>query len=104
VFGGHADQVGADALPLTSRRDERVEDEGMAPSIPGNVDETDQLVALARADPPEAVALDLRQPVVVEHGVTEPFSVKGVDLGVVEHSSPLERNRHTSILRIRQAA
>ena len=45
-------------------------------AVPRHVHEPDELVAVTRRDPPEAVALDLCDPVVVEHAVVESLRVE----------------------------
>ena len=62
-------------------------------AVPGDVDETHEPVALARADPAEAVPLHLPTPVVAEEGVIEPFGMQRVHLGAGELATPLVTRR-----------
>ena len=94
LVGCHADELGGDAVPSVRRRHEGVEDERVDGTVPRQVHETDELVAVARRDPPEAVALDLCDPVVVQHAVDESLRVEAVQLRVREHAAPLVANAH----------
>jgi hypothetical protein len=68
-------ELGSDSLPGGSGSHHRVEDEGVYSSIPCDVDEADESAAVARADPAEAVLLDLSLPVVFEDAVPERLGV-----------------------------
>ena len=58
-------------------------------AVPRNIDETDELPAIPRTDPAEAVLVGLPVPVVLEWTMIEGLCVERVQLGVVERVSPL---------------
>jgi hypothetical protein len=65
----------------------------MHSAVPGHIDEADQTPAVVgRADPTQAVPLDLTSPVDVEDGVRKALCVEGVDVGVGERWPPLVTN------------
>jgi hypothetical protein len=61
----------------------------MDATIPGHVHETDEFAACARADPTEAVPLDLRLPIVLEDRMAKSLGVQRIDLGVREVAPPV---------------
>jgi len=71
----HGNKLGSDSLPGGSGSDHRVEYEGVYSSIPRDVDEADEPGALARADPAQAVLLNLSLPVVFEDAMPERLGV-----------------------------
>jgi hypothetical protein len=60
------------------------------PSVPRDVDESDQPVVIVSAHPTQAVLADLALPVLIEELVTERLGVQGVHRPVVEGTPPLE--------------
>lgn len=86
----NGDQLRADSLPSCTQAHDGVDDERMDPTIPGDVDEPNEIVAIPSSNPAEAVGADLRLPVVVEDAVIERLGVECVQGGIVEVTSPLE--------------
>lgn len=82
--GGKGHEPGGDPSAAGGSGDKRVQDEGMASAIPGNVDPADEVPVAPRRDPAEAVALDLTAPVVRADRVPETFRVQGFDLWVLK--------------------
>ena len=68
-----------------------VEEEGVHAAIPRDIDEADQPALVAQADPTEAVALDLRHPVILQKSVPEAFGMKRVQLAIGEGTPPFDR-------------
>ena len=65
-------------------------------AVPGHVQETDEVVAIAGTDPAKAPPLDLAPPVVVEHRMRERVGMQRVELRVAELPAPLVSNRHAT--------
>lgn len=63
----------------------------MYAAIPRDIDEADQSAGEAQADPAEAVALDLRYPIVLQQPVLEALGMEGVQLIVGKGAAPFER-------------
>ncbi len=55
---GLADEPGTDPAPLVGGMDRGIEEEGMLPAVPGEVDESYQGIVVERTNPPEAVRED----------------------------------------------
>lgn len=91
---GDLDQPSPDPPSTARGHCDGVEDESVCTSVPGNVDEADELVAPAGADPAEAVLGDLPPPVVFEDAVVEGLGVQGVDLRVAEVPAPFVGDGH----------
>jgi len=89
VVDGYRHKAGANAQVALPRVDQGVQDEGVDPAVPGHVDETNQLVARARGDPTQAVALEPPAPIVVEQSMTEALGVERVELAIVELAAPV---------------
>ncbi|MNL59568.1 hypothetical protein D3C87_1833090 [compost metagenome] len=62
----------------------------MDSAIPGDVHEADQLFRPTRADPTQAVPVDLCPPVVLEHPMFEAFGMERVDFSAFEHPPPFQ--------------
>lgn len=67
------DQFGPDPASPHSRRHDGVQDERVDGSVPGDVDETHELVSLASTDPAQAMSVHLTPPVVFGRLVIEAF-------------------------------
>jgi uncharacterized repeat protein (TIGR01451 family) len=91
---GECKELRADSLPSCWSVHHGVEDERVDAAVPRNVDEADKVVAIASANPPEAVFMHLAVPIVVQHSVIERLRMKCVQYGIVELSPPLVRERH----------
>lgn len=63
----------------------------MYAAIPRDVDEADQPAGETQADPAEAVALDLRYPIVLQQPVSEAFGMESVQLVIGKGTAPFER-------------
>jgi len=88
LAGGHGDQPGTDPVMLGAFGYQGVENEGVDPPVPGDVDEAHEAFGVPGADPAQAVLPDLRHPVVVQDLVVESLGVQGVQLGVGEGAAP----------------
>ena len=104
VLNRYRHQLFADPSATHPLCDQGVEDEGVTGSIPGDIDETDQGLAVAGAYPTETVILDLGSPVVDRGLVTEPFGMKRFDVGTVEFPPPVIFDGHWVRLRWRLTA
>jgi hypothetical protein len=96
---GGGDEPGTDPVVPILCGDRGVEDEGVDPAVPGDVDEPRELVILVGVHPAEAVLVQLGMPVDVEMGVIEALRVQGVDRCIRELAFPLIGDRHATILR-----
>jgi len=90
--GGH--DPSADSLAPRVGRHNRVEKERVSSAVPSDVHEANQLTVAPSADPAETVAMNPPVPVLVAFPMAKRFSMQRVDLGVVESSTPLVRDRH----------
>jgi len=63
-------------------------------AVPSHVDEADELPAVSSTDPAQAVPIDLTPPVIVKEAMPEALGVQGVDLGVLEITTPLVVDVH----------
>ena len=84
------DQPSAYAMPLNSCAHYGVDDERMNGTVPGHVDEADQLAPLPGRHPAEAVRLHFPDPVDSKDWVREGFGVQGVQFLVRELTAPLK--------------
>jgi hypothetical protein len=72
----------------------------MNQAVPEDVDEPNELPVVPRDDPPEAVPVDLFDPVplgLIENARLERFCVEFVQFNVVELVAPLARDRHHGV-------
>jgi hypothetical protein len=88
LSGGDRDQPGTHPVVLDPFGDQGIEDEGVHPPVPRDVDEAGQARVVPGGDPAQAVVGDLGQPVVVQDPVLEALGVQGVQLGVGELAAP----------------
>ncbi len=95
LIDGKGDHLGADPMTPGSRRDERVDDEGVCRSVPRYVDEADELLAVSSTDPAQAAPIELTLPVIVKEAMAEALGVQGVDFGVLELTAPLVVDLHS---------
>jgi len=89
ILRGNGDQPGPDPLPPHSCGGKGVQQERVDGSIPGNVDEANEVRPFPRADPAQAVLVNLGPPVAVQDWVTKRLGVQRVDCGVAEMAAPL---------------
>ena len=82
------------ALAARVRSHHRVDHEGVDRAVPCDVDEPDEAVAVAGANPSEAVLSNLGLPVVVENLVLEPLGMQRVHVRIVEVAAPLVHEGH----------
>jgi hypothetical protein len=68
-------ELSADSLSPRAYRHDRVQDERMGATVPGDVDEADEFILVPRADPAEAMPAHLATPVVIEKAVVESLCV-----------------------------
>ena len=94
--GRNGDKLRADALPAGLRDHHRVQDESVDAAVPRHVHEADELVAVAGADPAQAVPLDLAFPVVFKHRMPKRLRMQCIHLRVVEVASPLVGHCHSA--------
>ena len=71
----------------------------MDSAVPRHVDEADELTAVMRADPTEAMSLHLGLPVLLERSMVERLGMKRVQFRVVEVTAPLVRHLHAQDFR-----
>lgn len=79
------------ALALESRRHHCIDNKRVDPAIPCDVDEPDKPAQMAGAHPAETEAVDLRPPVISEEPMRKALGMKGIDLSILEGSTPLGR-------------
>jgi hypothetical protein len=78
---------------------------GMLASVPGHIDEGDQVPRAGTAfgslptgaDPAETVPVDLPPPIIVDHLMLESLGVQLIHLCVVKPASPHIRDHHVSV-------
>lgn len=87
---GDIDQPSAYAMPSNSCAHYGVNDERMNGTVPGHVDEADQLAALSSRHPAEAMRLHLPEPVDTKNWMGEGFGVQHVQFLVRELVAPLK--------------
>lgn len=97
-FGCESDKRGANPSRPKMPGDHRVQNEGVCSAVPGNVDESDQIAVLPRADPTKAVVLKPCSPVGLSDRGAESVGVQSVEGCVFDVAPPFIRDRHVQIL------
>jgi hypothetical protein len=104
LLDGERDEAATDPAPTMASGDERIEEEGVATTVPRDIHESDESVTVAGDGPAEAVSLDLGAPVVCVDRVVEAFRMEALELDAVTVAAPGDAHVHGTGRRAQSSA
>ena len=95
LVNSNSDQLSTGSMTAKRPSDHGVQDEGMGRTVPGHIDESNQLTRAASTDPAEAVPIQAGLPIRPLWRMIEGLGMQGLDFGIAKPSPPFVYVDHT---------